>query len=399
MLDVHGPLVLPAGATHSTLRLGEREREGLAHSGDRGRLGSGSLDVTLSGPAGSVTQTLALRIEPGTGRALPAHRAAAAAAGEPDGLEGPARGVPADDRRGLASRSRRSRRSTCRACCRRSTAILTAAPSRSVSRAMPLLYVNQLASSERLGIEPISPTRVDDAIERVLSRQDSNGSFGLWSVGGDDIWLDAYVTRLPDARPRGRNSPCRRSRFQRPSTACATTSSTTPRSRPRTRRPRLCGLCAGAQRPAGDRAICAISPTPSSTSSTRPWRAPRSPRRWRCSATAAAPGKAFASACELPAASKDGARIARRLRLAPARRRRPVALAAESGRPHGDHQGGAGRWIEEARRDVYTIARRRDAWMVLAAEGLVATRGRGAGSSRRRRAARAPSNRAFGGGA
>src|SRR5262249_28489488 len=39
-------------------------------------------------------------------------------------------------------------------------------------------------------------------------RQDSNGSFGLWSVGGDDPWLDAYVTDfLTRARERGFDVP------------------------------------------------------------------------------------------------------------------------------------------------------------------------------------------------
>src|SRR5262249_16316495 len=36
------------------------------------------------------------------------------------------------------------------------------------------------------------------------ARQGSNGSFGLWSAGGDDVWLDAYVTDfLTRARERG----------------------------------------------------------------------------------------------------------------------------------------------------------------------------------------------------
>jgi uncharacterized protein YfaS (alpha-2-macroglobulin family) len=38
----------------------------------------------------------------------------------------------------------------------------------------------------------------------VLARQSSNGSFGLWGVGGDDAWLDAYVTDfLTRAKERG----------------------------------------------------------------------------------------------------------------------------------------------------------------------------------------------------
>jgi alpha-2-macroglobulin len=37
-----------------------------------------------------------------------------------------------------------------------------------------------------------------------LARQGSNGSFGLWSAGGDDAWLDAYVTDfLTRAREKG----------------------------------------------------------------------------------------------------------------------------------------------------------------------------------------------------
>jgi uncharacterized protein YfaS (alpha-2-macroglobulin family) len=46
--------------------------------------------------------------------------------------------------------------------------------------------------------------RIKDAIERLLARQGSNGSFGLWSAGGDDSWLDAYVTDfLTRAREKG----------------------------------------------------------------------------------------------------------------------------------------------------------------------------------------------------
>jgi uncharacterized protein YfaS (alpha-2-macroglobulin family) len=35
---------------------------------------------------------------------------------------------------------------------------------------------------------------VQGAIERVLSYQSSSGSFGLWSPGSGDLWLDSYVT-------------------------------------------------------------------------------------------------------------------------------------------------------------------------------------------------------------
>ncbi|MCP4619250.1 MAG: alpha-2-macroglobulin family protein [Bradyrhizobium sp.] len=72
------------------------------------------------------------------------------------------------------------------------------------SRAMPLLYVNDLAAGAHLAMDTAVDQRIKDAIERLLARQGSNGSFGLWSSGGDDAWLDAYVTDfLTRAREKG----------------------------------------------------------------------------------------------------------------------------------------------------------------------------------------------------
>lgn len=72
------------------------------------------------------------------------------------------------------------------------------------SRAMPLLYVNELAIEARLALDTAVDQRIRDAIERLLTRQGADGSFGLWSVGGEDVWLDAYVTDfLTRARERG----------------------------------------------------------------------------------------------------------------------------------------------------------------------------------------------------
>ena len=63
-----------------------------------------------------------------------------------------------------------------------------------VSRAMAMLYINDLAAQAKLAPDGDIDTRIKDAIARLTARQGSNGSFGLWSVGGDDPWLDAYVT-------------------------------------------------------------------------------------------------------------------------------------------------------------------------------------------------------------
>jgi hypothetical protein len=62
------------------------------------------------------------------------------------------------------------------------------------SRALPLLYVSELATVAHVALDTKTDERIRTAVESLLTRQDSNGSFGLWSVGGDDLWLNAYVT-------------------------------------------------------------------------------------------------------------------------------------------------------------------------------------------------------------
>ncbi|HEX6831124.1 MAG TPA: alpha-2-macroglobulin [Methyloceanibacter sp.] len=77
-----------------------------------------------------------------------------------------------------------------------------------VSRALPLLYANELSVNLHLAVDTGLDKRIADAIETVLSRQGSEGAFGLWSAGGDDPWLDAYVTDfLTRARARGFSVP------------------------------------------------------------------------------------------------------------------------------------------------------------------------------------------------
>ena len=64
------------------------------------------------------------------------------------------------------------------------------------SRAMPLLYLNDVAQSIGLGDDKALGQRIKDAIATVLADQSSNGAFGLWgpSDQDNDLWLDAYVT-------------------------------------------------------------------------------------------------------------------------------------------------------------------------------------------------------------
>jgi uncharacterized protein YfaS (alpha-2-macroglobulin family) len=73
------------------------------------------------------------------------------------------------------------------------------------SRALAMLYAGDLVKS---GSSDDRDKTIRDSIARLLARQDSNGSFGLWSVGGNDAWLDAYVTDfLTRARERGFTVP------------------------------------------------------------------------------------------------------------------------------------------------------------------------------------------------
>ncbi|MEQ9692651.1 alpha-2-macroglobulin family protein [Shimia sp. SDUM112013] len=62
-----------------------------------------------------------------------------------------------------------------------------------VSKALPLLYFEQVSSALDLDNPQKVPERLKDALSVVLSRQSGNGAFGLWYPDSGDFWLDAYV--------------------------------------------------------------------------------------------------------------------------------------------------------------------------------------------------------------
>ena len=165
------------------MRLEAGGRGAAHHSGHGGRPRHGDLDAKLTGGGFEGAQSFAVRIQPGQQRAVRRDRAPAAGRRELDGLAAISWPTfcPAPAR------------------CRVSVSPLAAldvpgllqaldrypygCTEQTVSRAMPLLYVNRLAAEDALASDegPTSASR--EAIERVLARQDSNGSFGLWSVG------------------------------------------------------------------------------------------------------------------------------------------------------------------------------------------------------------------------
>ncbi len=62
------------------------------------------------------------------------------------------------------------------------------------SRALPLLYANDVARQIGLGADKDLRDRVAKAIEHVLEMQDSAGAFGVWGPSHGDLWLTSYVT-------------------------------------------------------------------------------------------------------------------------------------------------------------------------------------------------------------
>ena len=76
------------------------------------------------------------------------------------------------------------------------------------SGAMPLLYLSSVAQSAGLGEPAQINDKITQAIARILTRQSSNGAFGLWRANSGEFWLDAYVTDfLFRARAQGHAIP------------------------------------------------------------------------------------------------------------------------------------------------------------------------------------------------
>ncbi len=72
------------------------------------------------------------------------------------------------------------------------------------SRALPLLYYDEVASRARISKEPKAKAAIEKAIARLYEMQSSSGGFGLWGPSYEDVWLTAYVTEfLTRAREKG----------------------------------------------------------------------------------------------------------------------------------------------------------------------------------------------------
>ena len=77
-----------------------------------------------------------------------------------------------------------------------------------ISRAMPLLYLAEIAEIMDLDGRFDVAERVETAISQVLANQTSSGAFGQWRPNRGDLWLDAFASDfLSRARAEGYSVP------------------------------------------------------------------------------------------------------------------------------------------------------------------------------------------------
>jgi alpha-2-macroglobulin len=203
-LDIHGPITVPADAMSKTIKLNAHQRSQLNVPLTAVGIGKASVDLDLVGPKLEAKQHFVLGVETGAPELYRRTiRMMAGGASQTISSDLLADFVPGSGSVSVAVSPFGALDAP---------AVLQAldrypygCSEQLVSRAMPLLYYNRLASIENLGIDPDIDGRIKDTIARLMSRQDSNGAFGLWQAGANDndMWLDSFVTDfLTRARER-----------------------------------------------------------------------------------------------------------------------------------------------------------------------------------------------------
>src|SRR5580698_7673701 len=203
-LDIHGPLSADADAMTKAVRLDLHQRKSVAMPIAAAGIGVADLDLRLTGPKTDLTQHFRLGIESGAPDSY--RRTVTPLPG------GASQTISGDLLSDLIPGTGSIAISASPFGALDAPALLAAlqrypygCSEQTVSVAMPLLYVNRLASIEHLGVDPDLDGRINQAIERELSRQSASGAFGMWSADSndEDPWLDAFVTDfLTRARER-----------------------------------------------------------------------------------------------------------------------------------------------------------------------------------------------------
>ena len=209
-LDIHGPVAADADALSRSVKLAPHKRASLDLPFRAVGVGTAALDITTSGPNFTGSQHFALGVEAGSPNVI-SRDVQPLAPNEKHDVEDK---LVAPFIAGTGSISV----SVSPFGALDAPALLQSlsrypygCSEQTVSRAMPLLYVNGLASVEHLALDPDLDKRIRAAIDIEMSRQNSAGAFGLWAVDNgddDDLWLDAFVTDfLTRARERSFEVP------------------------------------------------------------------------------------------------------------------------------------------------------------------------------------------------
>jgi uncharacterized protein YfaS (alpha-2-macroglobulin family) len=208
-LDIHGALTADADTMTKTVRLNRRQRQSVSMSIAAAGVGAGDLDLKLTGPKTDFTQHFRLGVATGAPESY--RRTVTPLPG------GASQTISGDLLADFVPGTGSIAISASPFGALDAPALLAAlqrypygCSEQAVSIAMPLLSVNRLASIEHLGVDPDLDGRINQAIERELSRQSASGAFGMWSADSndDDPWLDAFVTDfLTRARERNFSVP------------------------------------------------------------------------------------------------------------------------------------------------------------------------------------------------
>ena len=208
-LDIHGPLAAEADALTRTVKLAAHEKTKVTIPLQANGVGTATLDLDVSGPGFSAPQKFVLGVQSGTpdvyARKISDLAAGQTATIDDSGLSGFVAGTGSLSL-AVSPFGAIDAPSVLQALDR----YPYGCSEQTVSRALPLLYLNRIATAEHLAIDPDLDGRIKAAIDKEMTRQGSSGAFGLWAAdqGGDDLWLDAFVTDfLTRARERNFDVP------------------------------------------------------------------------------------------------------------------------------------------------------------------------------------------------
>ena len=191
-VDVRGPVSVPAESLRTTLRLAKGQKTSITLPVTAAGVGTARFDLRLKGQGVDLTQQLVLRVQPSNSglvrrsvRPLSSNGAVTLSS-DLLGEMIPGSGTVSVSVSSLVALDVPS-------LLKQLDRYPYGCTEQTVSRALPLLYVNRLEAQERFSLDEKADDRIRASIERLLARQSSNGSFGLWTVGGEDLWLDAFV--------------------------------------------------------------------------------------------------------------------------------------------------------------------------------------------------------------